>query len=257
MFAALLLIAATPAAAADLRPLCANRPGKVTPPCIVDAGHLQVETGLVDTALSAGSDPVTDSNSFSATSLRVGLGKATEVELGWTPYAVTHEHRGVTRRGVGDVSLALRQSLRSPDGSGVSVALQPFVTFPVATNQQGAGGMTGGLLLPVSAALPAKFQLETTPEVDVLPDSDGPGHHARYTMVVALTRPFGAVTASIEGWASRNADPAGPMTQASLDANLAWQPAHYPNLQLDAGANAGITRDTAAIELYVGVVRRF
>jgi hypothetical protein len=121
-----MLIAAGSAAAGELRPLCANRPGKVTPPCIVDAGHLQVETGLIDTALSAGSDPVTDSVSFGATSVRLGLGAATEIELGWTPYALTHEHRGVTRRGIGDISFALRQSLRNRDGSGLSIALQQF-----------------------------------------------------------------------------------------------------------------------------------
>jgi hypothetical protein len=117
--------------------------------------------------------------------------------------------------------------------------------------------LTGGLLLPSGAPLRAKLQLSATPEIDVLPDSAGPGHHPRYTMAVALTRPFGALTASVEAWASRDADVSLPTTQASLDLNLVWQPPRALNLQLDAGANAGITRATAAIGLYVGITRRF
>jgi len=70
-------------------------------------------------------------------------------------------------------------------------------------------------------------------------------------------RPLGASTTSVETSASRDADVSLPKTQASLDLNLVWQPPRALNLQLDAGANAGITRATAAIELCVGITRHF
>ena len=56
LLAAALMASAPAAAAADaassdgLRPLCADRPGKATPPCILDAGHTQLEVGVVDFA---------------------------------------------------------------------------------------------------------------------------------------------------------------------------------------------------------------
>jgi len=55
LLVALLLLGPTsPVAAADVRPLCANRPGKATPPCILDAGRVQFELGAVDASLDRG-----------------------------------------------------------------------------------------------------------------------------------------------------------------------------------------------------------
>src|SRR5262249_7615693 len=44
----LALASSAPAAADGLRDLCTDRPGLGTPPCIVDRGHLIVETGIAD-----------------------------------------------------------------------------------------------------------------------------------------------------------------------------------------------------------------
>ena len=248
---------ASASSAEELRDFCANRPGKVTPACILDAGHVQIETGIVDAALTRGDDYSNDTYMFGATVLRWGVGRTTELELGWAPYSISHDHGGATTRGVGDISLALRQSLLNPDGKKLSVAVQPFVTAPTATGGQGAGDWTGGVLLPVTLALPAEFQLGATPEIDVLPNSDRGGSHAGYRGVVALSHPLGGTTASVELWASRDDDPGAKSTQASFDANIAWTPQSNKNLQLDAGANAGLNHATPDIELYVGVAARF
>ena len=47
-----------------------------------------------------------------------------------------------------------------------------------------------------------------------------------------------------------NLDTAGTLRQASADMALAYAAAG--NLQLDAGANLGLTRDTSDLELYGG-----
>jgi len=246
------------AAADEARPFCVNRPGKVTPPCILDTGKLQIEVGLVDAALTRQPGNAVDNWAFGATVVRLGLRPTTEVQLGWTPFALSHMHSGGgTMRGVGDVSLALRQSLLRPDGSGVSVAVQPFVTAPTATGGQGAGDWTGGVLLPFAAALPAGFGFAATPEIDLYPNASGHGSHAAFTGVVAVSHPIGAVTLGAELWGRRNDDPDQPVTQVSADFSAAWVPKATPNLQFDIGANAGLNRNTAEIELYVGVATRF
>jgi len=47
--AALVVLAAAPAhAEGEARDLCANRPGRGSPPCLLDAGRFQVEASFID-----------------------------------------------------------------------------------------------------------------------------------------------------------------------------------------------------------------
>ena len=48
LLALLASLGANAAQAGDLRDFCPNRPGKGSPACILDAGHWQVETDIVD-----------------------------------------------------------------------------------------------------------------------------------------------------------------------------------------------------------------
>ncbi len=60
------------------------------------------------------------------------------------------------------------------------------------------------------------------------------------------------LTLAGELWTNVNFDPAGTIKQASADVALAY--AVSDDLQLDAGANFGLTRDTPDVEIYVGRV---
>ncbi len=250
---------AMPAGAADL---CPDRPGNATPPCIVDQGHLQVETGIIDWTHDRRDGVASDGIAYAATELRYGLTSTLEVELGWSPFntsTVTDHHSGVRQhaQGVGDVTFSLRQSLANPDGKGVSVAIQPFVTAPTGRSGIGTDGWSGGVLLPFAAEIGGGFTLGGTPEIDWSADNGGGGHHATYTGVVSLSHPLGGAQAGVEFWASRDDDPAGAKTQATADLTLAWTPKASPDMQFDAGLNAGLNSSTPRAELYVGVTRRF
>jgi hypothetical protein len=239
--AALALIAGATSAAE--RPFCADRPGKATPPCILDAGRWQLESALADyqdrTWAVAGFE------------LRRGLTRRTEASLAWTPILVgPHAH------GTGDLQLNVRTALSDPDGDGPMVSLEGSVTAPTATHGQGAGGWEGGLLLPVAVPLGA-FSLAAAPEVDMARDAEGRGTHLAYAAAVGLGRSFGPLPAGVELGGKLDDDPAGRTSQASADLTAAFVPAASPNLQLDAGLNAGLNRRTPDLEVYVGVARRF
>ena len=261
LFASLLAIAG-PSAATGLRELCPDNPGKATPPCIVDVGHIQVETALVDWSRDRRPGLATDNIAFATSEIRYGLTRTLEVEVTIAPFdtSTTHDRTTGTRThlsGFGDMRLGLRQSLMNPDGKGVSLAAAPFVILPTGKNGIGTGGWSAGLLLPLAAELPGGFGFAATPEIDWSVDASGGGHHATYTGVVALTHAVGAVQAGAELWASRDDDPAVAVTQASIDLTLAWIPEASPNLQFDAGFNAGLNNDTPATQVYIGITRRF
>lgn len=244
------------------RDFCADRPGKGSPPCVLDAGRFQAELGIADGAWSRGGGTSTDDVVLGGVELRLGLASTLEGQVSWTAYERIRDKdraSGATSTvdGVGDVNLALRWSLKNPGGDGVSVALQPFVTAPVGSDGIGGGKWQGGIIAPVSLPLNADWSLALAPELDVRPDADGSGNHAGFGGAVGVGRSFGSVALGVELWADRDEDPSGRVTSASFDLTAAWTPVATKDLQFDAGAYVGLNHDTPDLELAVGVARRF
>jgi hypothetical protein len=252
-----ILLAAAGARAEDLRPFCADRPGKATPPCILDAGHLQLEVGLGDANFQNGAGVHEDTYGLAATELRYGLTRRLEAELDWTPLILDRRKGSPHETGVGDLTLGVRWSMSDPDGpGGVAISLQPFVTAPTATNGLGAGGWTGGVRVPMSAPLPAGFSLGFAPEADVARNAEGHGTHLTGSAAVSVGHAVGdAISIGAELWGQVDDDPAGRTKQASFD--LTFARAVGKAGQVDAGANFGLNAHTPEVEVYVGVSRRF
>ena len=110
--------------------------------------------------------------------------------------------------------------------------------------------------MPISFALAGPVTMTLGPEIDLLADGDGHGRHAAIVQLVNLSAPVAPrLTVVGELWGSWNFDPAGTIRQASADVAAAY--AVTSNLQLDAGANFGLTRATADIQIYAGASIRF
>jgi hypothetical protein len=262
LFLAMAVSATGPTAASELRSLCPDRPGKATPACIVDKGHLQIETGIIDWSRDHHAGIDINTIAYTGSEMRYGLTSTTEIGVTWSPFntVTLHDRKAGTRNhasGIGDVKLALRQSLANPDGSGIALAIEPFITAPTGGNGITAGDWAGGVLLPFAAALGGGFGLATTAEVDWNPNASGSGHHASYLGVIGVSHPVGPIQAGMEFAASRDDDPTGATTQATADLTLAWVPASRPDMQFDAGLNAGLNSNTPGLEIYLGVSRRF
>ena len=251
----LLMLAAETAA---LPPICTERPSKANATCTAPVGHLQIETSLAGWSLTKADGARTDVVSVGSTFARVGLSGSSEIQVGVTPYARVVVKDGGTRNeasGFGDVTIRYKQRLTGPDAP-VQVALLPFVKLPTAKHDLGNGKVEGGIAIPVSFALAGPVSMTLGPEVDLLADSDGHGRHAAIVNLVNVSGPIAPrLTLAGEIWTNFNFDPAGTVKQASADAALAY--AVSDNLQLDAGANFGLTRETADVETYAGLSVRF
>jgi hypothetical protein len=259
MRTALLSLAAALAAgsthAQALRDFCADRPGKVTPPCILDVGHAQLEVGLADAVFLRSQGVHEDTYTLGAAELRLGLTRRVEIEAGWAPLIIDRQRGAGRRTGTGDAVLGARGALTDPNADGPAVSLQGFVTAPTATHGLGAGGWTGGLRLPASIPLGPKTDLGLTPEVDVIRDAAGGGTHLAWSGAAGVSHAFGPTTLGAEVWGQIDDDPAGQVHQASADFTAAY--AVGDNAQLDAGVNLGLNRATPDVEVYAGIARRF
>jgi len=87
-------------------------------------------------------------------------------------------------------------------------------------------------------------------------DEDGDGRHLAYGSVIGLSADLSdAVSASIELSAMRDLDPGAHATETLAGLSLGWQPRE--DLQFDIGTNVGLNRDSADVEVYAGLSRRF
>lgn len=256
----LLTLIAVPAAAQDKeRDYCPARPGLGSPACTIDPGRVSVETSLADWTLDKQRGDRTDTVLLGDTLARVGLTDNIEAQIGWTPVGIVRERSGglvdrATR--MGDVTLGLKANLHDPDGSGLSIAVQPYVTLPVGRRPVGAGDWGAGIVVPVTYDLSDTLNLQSTSEADAAVDEDGHGRHRAFSETVGLGfKASKTLTVEVEGQIMRDDDPSGHTTQELSELSFAWMPKE--DVQLDLGAIAGLDRVAPDLELVVGISRRF
>jgi hypothetical protein len=259
LVAAALLVPAIARADDQDRDYCPARPGLGTPACTMAPGQVSVETSLGDWTLDKQGGDRIDTVVIGDTSVRIGLTDTVEAQIGWTPLGIVRERTaGAVDRATrtGDATLGLKANLRHPDGSGLSIAVQPFVTLPIGRAPVGAGDWGAGLVVPITYDLSKTVNLEVTPEVDAAVDQDGRGRHLAYSGVVGVGIALAdTLTFTLEDQLVRDEDPSGSTTQDLASASLAWMP--RKTLQLDVGAVAGLDRNAPDVEIYAGIARRF
>ena len=252
------VLALAAAAAAALPPICADRPAKATGTCTVPTGMLQLETGLADWRLAKSEGVRSDLFVIGSSVLKLGVGSRSDVEIGFTPYArlrLRSDGSRSTISGIGDISLRYKWRPTSDDAP-VQVAVIPFVKFPTAAHDIGNGKLEGGVAVPIGFALAGPVSMTLGPEADLLADANGHGKHLALVNVVNVAGPLTRrLTLAGELWNNFNFDPAGTVRQASSDAALAYAASN--DIQVDAGANLGLSRATPDVELYAGISARF
>lgn len=252
------LIIALASGSPDAAPICTDRPTKGNSVCTVPVGKWQLESTVVGWSRSETGGSETTTVTLGGSFLKRGLSDRSDLQLGFTPYVRSESrssHMRSTESGFGDLLVRYKHRL-SADDAPVQVAAIPFVKLPTARGDIGNGLLEGGLAVPVALAAGGGVTVLFGPELDLLADGDGKGHHAALVNLVNLS---GQVADKLslfgEIWTMTNFDPAGTVTLASADLALSYLVA--PSFQLDAGANLGLTRHTSDAELYVGASWRF
>jgi hypothetical protein len=253
-----LLAVSSAAVATDDDPICADRPGKATPTCIVPAGMLQIETGLVDWARDRSGGFRVDALAIGASAIKLGINDRLHVELDLSPYVQERARGGGISdsiSGFGDSALAMKYRLTDANAP-VQLALRPFVMIPTGGHRLGNGKVEGGVALLADGALGRDAGWNVAPELDLIADSDGSGYHVATTQAVSVGFPVtNRLTVSGELWGAWDFDPAGTVRQYSVDGAAAFLLS--PNIQLDAGVNLGLNRATPDLEIYSGIALRF
>jgi hypothetical protein len=235
---------------------CPTRPSLGASACTTEPGKVQLEVSALDWQRDDTGDSREDRILAGDLLARFGVGATTEVQVGWTAFGHVRTRDKATGAvdaadGVGDVTLAVRQNLRHPDGKGLSFGIEPQVTLPVGHSQVGAGDWGAGVVLPVSYDLGDKINLQFTGEGDAAVDEDGDGRHLAYSGIWGLAYAVSdKVTATAELSVQRDDDPAGHETHSLAALSFAFQP--RKTLQFDMLAVAGLNHTSPDVRLVTG-----
>jgi len=257
LVALLLLLAALPAKADDIRPICPDRPGRGTSPCTLEEGQVQLELGLFDDSYQHRTDITTDTDNVGSFLAKWGVSDRMDVEAGMALYQrqrVSDASGTTTLKGVGDLFLHAKYNPLTTDGP-FALVLAPFLKLPTTSGGLSNGAVEGGLVLPMAYDLGNNWSLAMTPEADAQLNASGRGYHANLVNVVGLGKSFGPVSLGAELWSGQNLDPAGTVSQYSFDLDAAWLVNN--DTQLDGGVNIGLNRATPDLEFYFGISQRF
>lgn len=153
--AASMLALALVGGAARAADLCAERPGQTTPPCIVAGGNILLETAIVDWSFEREQGSRTDTFLIADTVARIGIGGASEVQIGWTPLGFERERDGAVthRTRSGDATIAFKHGLTGDDGP---VAVTVRATLPVGRDPIGDGDWGAAVLIPAELPISDK-----------------------------------------------------------------------------------------------------
>jgi hypothetical protein len=244
----------------QMRSFNTDRPTKANVPYTVDAGHFQYETDLVNFTHQVVGSVHTNIIMAPNPTFKVGVTNNADLEVN-VPFAGVHTFGSSTGPssmlwGIGDTFVRAKVNLWGNDGGSSAAALIPFVKAPSAPIGIGNGAVEEGLLAPLALSLPRDFTLLLVPEVDAFKNGIDNGQHGNFILDVNLSREvIKNVTAYVELWSDYNDDPVVKITQLSFDVALQW--VVIPNVQLDAGANFGLTSATPAVQVYTGLAQRF
>ena len=250
------LAIASPAWAEDEPRFCPTRPSIGGSSCTTEPGKLHLEYSFLDWQRDDQPDSREDKVVAADFLARLGVGKDTEVQFGWTAYGhdrMRDKASGQvdTVNGTGDVTFALREHLAGGEGKPFSAGVQGFVTAPTGRYPIGAGTWSAGAIVPVQYDLTKKLAVSFTGEADAAANESGSGRHLAYNGIGGFRYKLAEnVNAYAEIQIERDDDPSGHETHALAAFSTAWRPTK--RLQFDVLAVAGLNHDSPDIRLVTG-----
>lgn len=258
-FAVILWLAcAAPAAAQQQDDFCPARPGQTTPPCVMAPGDVMVESALVTLVDDRTPDSRTRQYIVADTVVRVGLARHIEAEVAWAPtdsVTVTSPARGnrTHARSASDTHVAVVVGATGTDGRA---ALEAGLTLPTGHAPIGAQTWSADTRLPLALPSVRRVGIALTPEVDVVADDEGSGHHASVGAAGGVAIPISAsVQVDADLALFTDLAPAHHATARTAGLAVAWQAQR--RTQFDVGATVALSHREPGLQLYVGFAHAF
>ncbi len=248
----------------QMRPFTPERPTLALVPFTVDAGHFQYESDLFNYTHTNYLGAGTISYLTADPTIKLGLTNSIDFEVEFNGYLNSATHGNQTGaligsgHGFGDTFVKTKFNIFGNDGGSCALAIIPLVKIPSAAPGLGNGVAEGGIVAPLQINLPQDYTLILQTEIDALKNADGDRRHANFANLADLSHPLPFISKdlslSVEFFSSVGTD-SGIQPVYTFDMGLAYL--ILPNVQLDAGANFGLTKASPDVNVYTGISARF
>lgn len=251
-----------PTPRAFLRGMNPDRPGRTESPYTVDAGRVQVELGFVEAVFDRDrtSGDLSSAEWFVApVNVKVGLLNNMDIQLVVNPHSRQRfEDRAAntvsTGSGVGEMQTRLKLNFWGNDDGKASLAVMPFVKWPLTSSDVRNGHTEGGFMLPLQVNLNDEWVLGAMTELDFVVNDSG-SHYTELVNTITvgpqLTDRLGVFVEFVAVTSSADSLP----WQGLVDVGSTYLLSE--NLQLDYGCNFGITDAAPDFNPFAGVSWRF
>lgn len=247
-----------PTPKADMRELSTDRPDKTESPYTVDAGHFQIETDIVTQSRDKQSGATTSSTLYLYSNLKLGLTNGSDLQVIVSPQQVeSSEVSGVKeeKSGVSDTIVRWKLNLLGNDGGDIAIGVMPFVKLPSAA--QGLGGnkkIEGGIIIPFTLNLPRDWSLGLMAQFNRDKNESSNAFHTVYINTFTIGHDIWGDLAGYMEFYSESSDERDAPWVATFDVGLTYAVA--PDIQLDMGANVGVTQAAEDLNPFVGISAR-
>lgn len=234
-----------------------DRPDRTESAYTVDAGHAQVEMDVVAWTHDREEGFEASALSLASTNLKFGLFANTDLQFVvglWSEDRFKVPGFPEERSsGAGDLTVRWKQNLFGNDGGRLALAVMPFLQTSLREKYE-FDRMEGGLIVPLAIEGPAGWGFGVMGELDLRRDSFGIGHHAE---LIASATAAHDLAGSLGGYIelfSITSDEAGAPWIGTFDVGLTLGIGE--NIQLDTGANFGLSEETEDVTVFFGFSAR-
>lgn len=242
---------AEPPKARKLRELSTDRPDKTESPITVDKGHFQFETDVVSWVRDEEGGNTTNRYGFNIINLKAGIADDIDLQAVLENYVIQQSNE--RHSGYGDTTLRLKYNLFGNDG-GFAVGLLPHVKIPTAAEGLGNGKVEGGLMVNAGGELRDGFYLGGTLQLNGGKNEGSDDHRFEVVSSIApYVRLVGGLWGYVEFYNEVATEHGSPWV-ATVDAGLTYLVT--PDVQLDLGANVGVTDAADDLNPFLGVSAR-
>jgi hypothetical protein len=257
-----------PTPAAQLREMDTDRPNVTNTPHTIDAGHLQIETGLVDYVHNrshvSGSVVKSDNLALAESDFRLGISNNLEINVVIDPYQIDRTNDATRNettyaRGFGDTVVGGKLNFWGNDAGdrtwASGLAIQPQFKFPTASDSVGNGHFECSFAFPFLMNLPSGFHLGLQTGASLERNTTNDGDVAGMQNAISIDR---VVISNLDiylEYASNVTTQNHVEAVQSIDVG-----GTYPlndNIVLDTGLAFGLNKASNNFELLAGISLRF
>lgn len=241
-----------------MRKFVADRPDKTEGPFTVDAGHIQIEVDLVNVSINKDGTETTTERVFGNVNLKLGLTHNTDLQLVHEAFIDQKvEGAGPTseEKGSGDTLLRFKWNIFGNDSGDIALAMMPFVKFPTGNKALRNDQTEYGLIIPVGLSLANDYSMGWMVQLNREKNQADNKLHTTYIASVTLGKGLTDSVGMYGELFQEMADEEGSAVIVTFDVGFTY--ALRENLQLDLGANFGVTSAADDFNPFLGVSTRF